>query len=127
MTIAEYLATVKERLVNDPLIASFHIRRERSTTKDGHLRVQAILADGSQLEFSEYVQVTARNEIATITYSYHWADAQGTLIRRWDNTPHFPGLPGYPDHIHDGIANQVLPGQPMSISAVLDEIARSAA
>jgi hypothetical protein len=39
--------------------------------------------------------------IAVNTYSYHWADANHALIARWDNTPHFPDLPGFPDHIHD--------------------------
>jgi hypothetical protein len=63
-------------------------------------------------------------EIAVITYSYHWADASNQLIKRWDNTPHFPDLPGFPDHIHDGATGQVTSGQPMSIFAVLDEIAR---
>jgi hypothetical protein len=58
-----------------------------------------------------------------ITYSYHWANATNQLITRWDNTPHFPDLPGFPDHLHDGATGQVTPGQPMSIFTVLDEIA----
>ena len=58
-----------------------------------------------------------------ITYSYHWANANNQLITRWDNTPHFPDLPGFPDHIHDGATGQVTPGQPMSIFTVLDAIA----
>ena len=60
-------------------------------------------------------------EIAVITYSSHWADADNQRITRWDNTPHFPDLPGFPDH--DGATGQVTTGQPMSIFAVLDEIA----
>jgi hypothetical protein len=35
------------------------------------------------------------------TYSYQWAEADNQLIKRWDNTPHFPDLTGFPDHIHD--------------------------
>jgi Family of unknown function (DUF6516) len=82
-----------------------------------------ILADGSHLEFSEYMQCSPPGEIAVITYSYHWADADDRLITRWDNTPHFPNLPGFPDHIHDGATGEVTPGQPMSIFAVLKAIA----
>jgi Family of unknown function (DUF6516) len=74
-----------------------------------------ILADGSHLEFSEYMQCSPTGEIAVITYSYHWADADDRLITRWDNTPHFPNLPGFPDHIHDGATGEVTPGQPMNI------------
>jgi hypothetical protein len=55
--------------------------------------------------------------------SVSWADAANQLITRWDNTPHFPDLPGFPDHIHNGATGEVMPGQPMSIFAVLDAIA----
>jgi hypothetical protein len=57
-----------------------------------------------------------------VTYSYHWADPQGNLIRRWDNTPHFPGLPGFPHHIHDGATNTVYPGVPVNIFAVFSQV-----
>jgi Family of unknown function (DUF6516) len=123
MTIEAYLDSVKERFVTDPIVTSFHVIRERSTLVDGHLRVRLTLADGSQLEFSEYMQRSPAGEIAVITYSYHWADADNQLITRWDNTPHFPDLLGFPDHIHDGATGQVMTVQPMNIFAVLDAIA----
>jgi hypothetical protein len=123
MTIKAYLDSVKERLVTDPIVTRFHTVRERRTLVDGHLRARLELGDGSQVEFSEYVQCSPAGEIAVVTYSYHWADAGNQLIKRWDNTPHFPDLPGFPDHIHDGATGQVTSGQPMSIFAVLAEIA----
>jgi hypothetical protein len=123
MTIEAYLVSVKERFVTDPIVTSFHLIRERSTLLDGHLRIRLTLVDGNQLEFSEYMQRSPTGEITVITYSYHWADASNQLIRRWDNTPHFPELPGFPDHIHDGATGEVTPGQPMSIFAVLNAIA----
>ena len=107
MTIDAYLGAIKGRFITDPIITSFQVIRERSTLVDGHLRVRLELADGSQLEFSEYMQRFPEGEIAVITYSYHW-----------DNTPHFPNLPGFPDHIHDGATGEVISGQPMSIFAV---------
>ena len=85
MTIAEYLNAIKERLVTDPIVASFEIMRERATPLDGHLRAQPFLVDGSQLEFSEYMQRSrAGGEVEVITYSYHWADANHILLKRWD-------------------------------------------
>src|SRR5919106_1722591 len=123
MTIEAYLDSIKERFVTEPTVTSFHVIRERSTLIDGHLRARLALADSSQLEFSEYVQRSPTGEIVVITYSYHWADTNNQLIKRWDNTPHFPDLPGFPDHIHDGATGQVTSGQPMSIFAVLAEIA----
>ena len=123
MTIDAYLEAIKERFVTDPVVTQFQIIRERSTLMDGYLRARLALADGSQLEFSEYMQRSSDREIVVITYSYNWADANNQLIVRWDNTPHFPDLPGFPDHMHDGVTGEVTPGQPMSIFAVLDEIA----
>ena len=123
MTIEAYLAAMKERFVGDPIVTHFHVIRERSTLVDGHIRARIVLADSSQLEFSEYRQRSSAGEIAVITYSYHWANADHQLIKRWDNAPHFPDLPEFPDHIHDGATEEVTSGQPMSISAVLDEIA----
>jgi hypothetical protein len=123
MTIDAYLEAMKERFVTDPLVTQFQVIRERSTLLDGYLRARLALADGSQLECSEYMQRSSAGEIVVITYSYHWADANNQLITRWDNTPHFPDLPGFPDHMHDGATGQVTPGQPMSIFTVLDEIA----
>jgi uncharacterized protein DUF6516 len=123
MTIDAYLAAMKGRFVTDPLVTQLHVIRERSTLMDGYLRARLALADGSQLEFSEYMQRSSAGEIVVITYSYHWANANNQLIMRWDNTPHFPGLPGFPDHMHDGATGEVTAGQPMSIFTVLDAIA----
>ena len=122
MTIDAYLEAMKERFVTDPLVTQCQVIRERSTLMDGYLRARLMLADGSQLELSEYMHRSSAGEIVVITYSYHWADAHSQLITRWDNTPHLPDLPGFPDHIHDGATGQVTPGQPMSIFSVLDEI-----
>ena len=123
MTIDVYVEAMKERFVTDPLVTHFQVIRERSTLMDGYLRARLTLADGSQLEFSEYMQRSSEGAIAVITYSYDWADANHELIARWDNTPDFPDLPGFPDHMHDGATGQVTPSQPMSIFTVLDEIA----
>lgn len=122
MTVAAYIELVKALLLTDPIIAHFHIIRERQTFIDGHLRVRMTLVDVSLLEFSEYVQHLPNRGTFVITYSYHWADSQGNLIRRWDNTPHFPNLSGFPHHIHDGITNTVSSGAPIDIFAVIGEI-----
>ena len=63
MTIDAYLDAIKERFVTDPLVTSFQAIRERSTLVDGHLRARLELADGSKLEFSEYVQRSLADEV----------------------------------------------------------------
>jgi hypothetical protein len=41
---------------------------------------------------------------------------------RWDNAEHYPDLPGFPHHRHDGDEKHVLPGEPMNLFKVLDVI-----
>lgn len=110
MTPAEYLDSVKERLLTDPIVVGFQIRRERRTATDGHLRVRVAILDGSLLEFSEYAERTPDGQMQVAVYSYHWENAEGRLICRWDNTPHFPNLPDFPHHVHDGRTGAILPG-----------------
>ena len=123
MTIEAYVNAMKERFVIDPMITSLHVTRERSTWVDGHLRARLGLAAGSQLEVSEYMPRSPTGEIVVIPSSSHSADADHHLITRWDNTPPVPDLSGFPNHVHDGATGPVTTGQPMSICAVLDEIA----
>lgn len=122
MTPAEYLESVKERLLTDSVVTSFQIRRERHTVIDGHLRVRVSIVDGSLLEFSEYLERTPEDQLQVVVYSYHWESADGNLIFRWDNTPHYPALPAFPHHVHDGRSGTTFPGKPMDIFAVLDQI-----
>jgi hypothetical protein len=124
MTISEYLEGVKQRLLTDPLVSSLAIVRERETAIDGHMRARLVLSDGSRLEFSEYVQRKPEGQIEVVTYSYHWSDDEVKLIRRWDNTPHYPALAGFPHHIHVGAEESVEPGGGINIIGVLDYVRR---
>ena len=121
-TVAEYQRDVKALMIADPLVRQFDIRRERQTRNDGYMRARLTLANGDLLEFSEYVQ-QSKDQVEVVTYSFHWTDSDGTLIRRWDNAPHHPKVPNAPHHIHDGKQGTVLPGESMRIAQVLDEIA----
>jgi hypothetical protein len=120
-SVEDYHQAIKARLIADPSVVHFEIRRERRTVTDGHLRARLSLRNGDQLELSEYVR-QRQGQIEVVTYSFHWADSGGALIRRWDNVPHFPHLPQAPHHIHDGRESNVIPGTPMSVIQVIDEI-----
>ncbi len=124
MTIEDSIADVKERRLSDPMVSGLRIIRERATLTDSHLRARLTCTDGSQLEFSEYVQRSSDDQINVITYSFHWVDAHGNLVQRWDNTPHFPDLPDFPHHVHTETGDVLGSGQPVSIFVVLDEVAQ---
>lgn len=123
MNPTEYTESVRELLLTSPIVGSFHIVRQRATSVDAHIRARLVLIDGSLLEFSEYFHRTGEDQGQVITYSYQWQDAASYLIRRWDNTPHFPNLPGFPHHVHDELAGAVIPGEPVDIFFVLQYVA----
>jgi len=69
MTPREYLDAVRERLIADPVIQHFSLRKERWAVQDAFMRARLTLMDGSMLEFGEYIQVTEGGEMEVVTYS----------------------------------------------------------
>jgi len=124
MKIAAYFEAIQDRLLLAPFVADFKILKQVDRSKNGHLRALARFLDNSQLEFSEFVEQNADEAIELVTYSHHWANKNGQLIRRWDNAPHFPKLEDFPDHIHTS-DDKVIPGQAIDIFGVLDEIGKT--
>ncbi len=59
------------------------------------LHVMAVLQDDSRLELRDYLFADG-----TRKYTYQWMEADGTLRRRWDNAPHWPGVATFPHHVH---------------------------
>ena len=115
---AEYAA-----LLSHPLIRSVEIVRHSVNRLDGYLRARCMLINGDYLEVA--VRVSTGNQIVAVDdYRYQWMDASQTLLRRrWDNTPHFLGLPGFPHHCHvssEGVAES---SSPMKMVQLLDHIA----
>ena len=117
----EYVESVKERLSTDSIVVSFDVIREFANLSEGFIRVRANLTNGDVLDFSEFIKQA--DELETISYRYQWLNKDKKHIRRWDNALHYPKLENFPDHIHSG-ENEVMPGGPTSIFAVLDEIAK---
>ena len=77
--------------------------------------------DGSLLQVDEALVVQAFT-IIKIRYNYHYQRADGSLVFRYDNAPHYPDLPGFPEHRHEG--DQVLSASAPDLSQVLKETDR---
>ena len=76
------------------------------------MRGELTFADGSCLHFRELVEIQAR--VIRIMYSYHCQREDGSLIFRYDDTPHFPTLPQFPHHKHIGSQAEVFdPSHPI--------------
>ena len=118
MTPVEYLASVLSELTTSDLIVSFDVVEQWAEPDGGYIRVRAWLMNGDFLNVAEYFVVSGRRCIP-VRYRYQWMDATRQQMRkRWDNVEHYPGLSGFPHHVHlaDG---QVKPGQCVSILELL--------
>jgi hypothetical protein len=109
-------------LLSHQAVRSVELVRYSVSRLGGYLRARCILTSGDYLEIA--LHINRAGEGAEIDdYRYQWMDATQTrLHRRWDNTPHFPGLPGFPHHCHVGSETAVEPGSPMNLAQLLDRI-----
>lgn len=92
---------------------------ERSTLIEARLRFW----DGSLLRLSE--ELFERSAIVVKQdYVYHYQLANGHLVFRYDNSPHYPELSSFPHHKHTGKLDgeHVEPAWPPTLVQVLHEV-----
>ena len=93
--LSAYLTDIELALIRSPTIATYQIVRSEINTDAGYIRLRATFVNGDFLEAAEYF-ILEHSAILTDDYRYQWMDGgQTRLHRRWDNTPHFPELPGF--------------------------------
>ncbi len=122
---ADYLAQIKALIIAHPRVAHWSVVREEAQVDVGLFRYRLSLNDGGFLEMFERFQVVAGKPQVT-TYSFHWQDAGGRLVKRWDNAAHHPEIFTYPHHIHDGAEDKVLPHEAVNAAEILRAIAAPA-
>ena len=113
--IEDYFESVKILLQNTRLTLPPEVNYDRRDRETGFLRGDLVFKDGSHLHFREFVQVKRRPPVNRYMY------ADGTLIFRYDDTGHFPGLPNAPHHKHIG-ENDVIAADAPDLHSVLKEI-----
>lgn len=79
--------------------------------------------DGSLLRFQEEL-VQRGSTIFRNEYAYHYQAADGALLFRYDNSPHYPDIETFPHHKHvrAGASELVTPARPPDLIGVLREI-----
>lgn len=111
-------------LLGHPLVQSTELVRYTANRLDGYLRVRTILVNGDFLEVALHIAIHNGNVVID-SYRYQWMDGTRTkLRRRWDDTPHFPQLPGFPHHCHIEQEDDVEPARLMDVKMLLDVIAQ---
>ena len=122
MSPSKYLESLRVAIDASSIVTSHRITRQTISEVDAHIRAIVTFEDKSRLELMEYVRTTTGGGIEVNRYSFHWMDADNHLRARWDNAEHYPMLPNFPHHRHDGDEKNVLPGEPMDLFKVLDII-----
>lgn len=95
-------------------ISSFEILLQETRLHLSKTKIKLVLKDGSVIFLREII---IKNILCD--YSYHWQKADGTLITRWDNTPHFPSIVTHPHHKHTGNETNVLESYEKNLLQVL--------
>lgn len=57
-----------------------------------------------QLQVVEKLVVRAVHDFPKVRYAYHYQRANGELVFRYDNVPHYPDIKTFPHHKHVGDA-----------------------
>jgi hypothetical protein len=78
------------------------------------IKIKAHVIDGTVL------YITELNTPNHQKYSYHWQKANGELIIRWDNKPHWKNIKTFPHHRHE--KNKVFSSERINIDDVIVEI-----
>jgi len=102
--IDAYFRTILATFRASPIVESHNVTFDKRGPFAGYVRGDVFFADGSQLHFREFVSTQFGTD--RFVYVYHYQAADETMIFRYDNTGHFPGLPTFPHHKHlaDGVS-----------------------
>ena len=95
------------------IIVSFKIQRFEHFGDILRFRAEFLLHDHSILHIRETVLGPYIRK-----YAYHWQDASGKLIARWDNAPDWD-VTTFPHHKHVGHDNLIEPSFERTIEQVL--------
>lgn len=122
MKPSEYLERFERLVVESQIIKISLVKKRRARQFEAYVKVRLTLIDDSVLDVTEYIQAEDEDNAQVKRYSYHWMDAFGQIRVRWDNVRHYPNLPNFPYHQHDGDEKVISSSEPMTLFKVLDFI-----
>ena len=118
--IEDYFRQAETLIANAGIVHSSRMTYDKRSTHVGFVRGDIYLIDGSVLHLREFTNV--QHGLDRYTYVYHYQQSDGTLVFRYDNAPHFPTLPTFPHHKHEGSESNVVSADAPDLEAVLAEI-----
>ena len=117
--IEAYFRQLELLIAQTVIIASSTVTYDKRSPQIGFIRGSLYFINGSVLHFREFANVQSGAE--RYMYVYHYQEADGTLIFRYDNTHHFPNLPNFP-HKHEGDEASVMSAAEPDLQTILNEI-----
>jgi hypothetical protein len=121
MTIQQYFVSRESELLSCPFLLSLDFHSQLIDSTLGYLKAKLTFSNNSKLFLFELVDLSDRKPKIE-KYRYHYQNAKGKLIFRWDNAPHFPKLKSFPHHLHVG--NKVIESHQPDLQEVLHEVIR---
>jgi hypothetical protein len=118
----EYIRCLEDSIQSSPLIGTYEIHIVHKTDDIGYIYGRIDFADGSMLDFKEFVAAIGGNDIEKYKYAYNYRN-QTNLIFRYDNAadPRARRLTSFPHHVHLSSEN-IAESSPKNIDDILDEI-----
>ena len=101
------------------IISSYDVLQFRMVGASYQLIATVYLSNQTELHVKDYLFLDG-----TRKYSYHWQDAQGNCIIRWDNAPHHQAITTFPFHKHFGEQEAITESPPVKLNAVLENISQ---
>jgi hypothetical protein len=119
-SIDAYLEALLEAIATSPVIHSSNISVDKRTMRSGLIKRDLYFAGNTCLHFRDLVEV--QTNLVRLIYSYHYQRVDGTLVFRYDDTPHHPNLPPFPHHKHVNSEGIIIPCELPDLSSILREI-----
>jgi len=104
-TILDYFARVQALVSGLSGMETERYEEQVLSTVRGNLRMRLRFSDNSLLEVSEAVHIVG-GSMVWLSYRYHYQRFDGSIVFRYDNTPHHPELSTHPEHKHKGASVQ---------------------
>jgi hypothetical protein len=119
MSLSSYLARLEDTLASRQDI-TVDILRVTVTTLGAIFEAELRYYDGSQLSVIEQVERAEHGSVRRIAYKFHYQQADGTLVFRYDTAPHHSHLSTHPHHKH--IGDKIIESEAPDLAEVLREI-----
>jgi hypothetical protein len=120
MNARDHLSETRSRLSASSIVSEITVVTEIEYQFSGYFRARLRLTNNDAVELAEYFFIEG-SRFNVRRYRYQWMNGSEKVLRkRWDNACHYPDLPGFPDHVHEGPEDSVRPGIALSIVDLLD-------